>query len=112
MPMQPRRKWHSLEGRSVKRQIGIVTVAAILSIAGVGLLLGLWWLISLLVDAYVPHLVHTRAQSNFSVLTIMLIMIAFLGGWLTSVLPRERRLHLAKPRHTRPHPHLHLRFRH
>ncbi len=87
--------------------IGIV--AATLSIATVALIFGMWWLVSLLVNTYAAYLLHSRAQANFSVLIIMMIIIAFLGGWLTSVFPMQKRLPPPKPRHTRPHPHLHFR---
>ena len=110
--MQRERKWHSHEGRSVKRQVLIVIVAATLSIATVALIFGMWWLVSLLVNSYIPHLLHSRAQANFSVLAIMMIIIAFLGGWLTTFFPMQKRMRAPRPRHTRPHPHLHLHFRH
>ena len=109
--MQRKRKWHSPEGRSVKRHVMIAIVAATLSIAAVALLFGMWWLVSILVNTYIPHLLHSRAQANFSVLTIMMIIIAFLGGWLTTIFPMQKRVRPLKPRHTRPHPHMHLHFR-
>ena len=112
MPMQRQRKWHSHEGRSMKRQIMIGIVAATLSIATLALIFGMWWLVSFLVNTYVPHLMLSHAQANFSVLIIMMIIIAFLGGWLTSVFPMQQRLRPPKLRHARPHPHLHLHFRH
>lgn len=95
----------------MKRHVMVVLVAAVLSIASLALIFGLWWLVSLVIIDFFPPLVHSNVQANFSVLTIMLIMIAFLGAWLTSVIPLETRLR-PKPRHTHPHPHLHLRFRH
>lgn len=96
----------------MKRQIVIDAVAVILSIATVGLMFGLWWLVSLLVNANIPHLVHSRAQANFSALTVMMIVIALMAAWLTSVFPMKRQARAPKARHTHPHPHLHLRFRH
>lgn len=96
----------------MKRQIIVDAVAAILSIATVGLMFGLWWLVSLLVNANIPHLVHSRTQANVTALTIMMIVIAFLAAWLTSVFPMKNQARLPKARHTHPHPHLHLHFRH
>lgn len=90
----------------------IDAVAAILAMATVGLMFGLWWLVSLLVNANLSHLVHSRMQENFSALTIMMIVIAFLAAWLTSVFPRKKQAGMPKARHTHPHPHLHLHFRH
>ena len=107
MPMQRKRKWHSLGGRSVNRRVFIVIAAATLSAAVVGLVLGLWWLVSYVVLATIPQLVHSQPQANFSVMSIMLILLASLGAWLASIFPREKRPHIKKHRRVFLHPRLH-----
>ena len=105
--MQRKRKWHSLGGRSVNRQVFVVIAAAALSAAVVGLVLGLWWLVSYVVLGTIPQLVHSQSQANFLVMSIMLILLASLAAWLTCIFPREKRPHVRKHRHVFLHPRFH-----
>ncbi len=96
----------------MKRHFIVMAVAAVFSIASLALIFGLWWLVSLILNDFFPHLVNSPLEAELSVLAIMLIMIAFLGAWLTSLIPLKGTMRLPKPPHTRPHPHLRLHMRH
>jgi len=53
---------------------------AILLAAGIALLAGLWWSIWHLVTGPLAHLVHSRAQTGFAVLTITLVCVSLVTG--------------------------------
>ena len=90
----------------MKRQATIVVVATLLSAASFAMVLGLWWLISYLILNYIPQLTHTRAQTHFAVLSIVIVMVAALGAGLTTLTNRgaERQ---RKAHHRRLRPRFH-----
>jgi hypothetical protein len=92
----------------VKRKLFLAIVAAIIAAAAFGLLIGLWWLVSYDVAGSMPHLLHSRLQANFAVLSILMIWIAFLCAALTWALAKQAQERPHKARHA----FLRLRFHH
>lgn len=91
--LSPERGWNAnaaqvqvafIQGRSVKRQFFILSGALVLSVAGFAFILAVWRLLPYLVLTYIPRLVHTPAQTNFSILAIMMIVVAALAAGFTS----------------------------
>ena len=83
-------KRHSLEGRPVKRQIGVFLSALMLTVAGFAAVVGLWRLITHLLLTYLPNLMQNPGEAAFFVFVALTILMAALGASLTALHPIHR----------------------
>ncbi len=63
----------------MNRSVLIVLGTALLSAAGFGLILGVFWLTSHLVLGVFPYILHSRMHGMFGVLPVLCLWIAFIA---------------------------------
>jgi hypothetical protein len=96
----------SLEGDPMTRQILIVVGAALLSIGGIGLIVGVVWLVSSNVLGTLPYILEARFSTLLYLLPALLLAVAIVGAsFMASALALSQ-----KPPHTTRDLHLHTRF--
>jgi len=87
------------------RQVLIVIGAALLSIGGIGLIVGVVWLVSSNVLGTLPYILEARFSTLLYLLPALLLVVAVVGAsFMASALAMEQ-----KPR-TNRNLHLHTRF--
>ena len=59
-------------------------------------LVGLWWFISYILIRTIPQLLHSRVETGFAALTILLMWVAILSGALIGA---QTRRHVAPRKH-------------
>jgi hypothetical protein len=97
----------SLKSDPMIRQVLIVIGAVLLSIGGIGLIVGLVWLVASNVLGTLPYILESRFETLLYILPALLLVVAIIGAsfMATAVATRQkdsetdRRLHL----HTRFH---------
>ncbi len=88
------------------RQILIVVGAALLSIGGIGLIVGVVWLVSSNVLGTLPYILEARFSTLLYLLPALLLVVAIVGAsFMASALALSQ-----KPPHTTRDLHLHTRF--
>ena len=88
------------------RQILIVVGAAFLSIGGLGLIVGVVWLVSSNVLGTLPYILEARFSTLLYLLPALLLVVAVVGAsFMASALALGQ-----KPPHTPRDLHLHSRF--
>ena len=71
------------------RHVLIVVAAAVFAALGFALIIGLWWLVSVMVSGTFPRLVQARLEANFAVLVTLMMVAAWVGGGLAAArMPR------------------------
>jgi hypothetical protein len=97
----------SLESDPMTRQILIVVGAALLSIGGIGLIVGVVWLVSSNVLGTLPYILEARFATLLYLLPAMLLVAAIVGAtFMASTLALGH-----KAPHTGRDLHPHTRFR-
>jgi hypothetical protein len=69
-----------LKGDPMTRQILIVIGAALLSIGGIGLIVGLVWLVSSRVLETLPYILEARFETLLYMLPALLLAVAIVGA--------------------------------
>lgn len=88
------------------RQILIVVGAALLSIGGIGLIVGIVWLVSSNVLGTLPYILEARFATLLYLLPALLLVVAIVGAsFMASALALRQ-----KPPRTNRDLHLHTRF--
>ena len=97
----------SLKGDPMTRQVLIVIGAALLSIGGLGLIVGLVWLVSSNVLGTLPYILEARFSTLLYLLPALLLVVAMVGAsFMASALKFKH-----KPHGTNRGLHLHTRLR-
>jgi|SRR5580692_955495 hypothetical protein len=94
----------SRAGDLVKRQVLVVIAGALLSLGGIGLIVGLNWLIASRVQRTLPYLLESRFETLLYVLPMLLLAVGAAGvAFMLSVLTFEPK----DTQHGRVHTHSH-----
>jgi hypothetical protein len=106
MPLRVEPQAASLEGDLMTRQVLIVIGAALLSVGGMGLIVGVVWLVSSNVLGTLPYILEARFSTLLYLLPALLLVVAMVGA---TFMARALALGRKSP-HTSRNLHLHTRF--
>jgi hypothetical protein len=97
----------SRAGDLMKRQVLAVIAGALLSLGGIGLIVGLIWLIASRVQSTLPYLLESRFETLLYVLPMLLLAVAAAGvAFMLSLLTFEPK-DTHRDQHGRVHTHSH-----
>ena len=66
------------------RNVLVVVGAVLLSIGGIGIVVGLVWITASHIHGTIPYILNARAESLLYVLPALLLTIAMIGAWFVA----------------------------
>ena len=94
-------------GNSMTRNVLVVVGSALLSIGGVGIIVGLVWLTTGRLHGTLPYIFDARAETLLYLLPALLFMLSFIGVAFVAAAFSSPRRDARALRHLRPHSRFH-----
>lgn len=101
------RKRHLSPGYQMTRNVLVVVGATLLSIGGIGIIVGLVWITASQIHSTIPYIIDARAETLLYVLPALLLTIAIIGAWFVAAalaVPTKEERNARRLRHRHIHP--------